>query len=41
MADGKQTRFKNLVKIWDHVNDKKAFIDFVTKEIRAELDAAA
>ena len=38
---GEQTRFKNLVRIWDHVNDKSAFIDFVSNEIRAELDAAA
>lgn len=41
IADGKQTRFKNLVRIWDYVNDKTAFIDFVSKEIRAELDTAA
>ena len=41
IADGKQTRFKNLVKIWDYVNDKSAFVDFITKEIRTELDAAA
>jgi len=39
--DGKQLRYKNLLRIWDHVNEKEAFIDFVTKEIRAELDAAA
>lgn len=41
VADGKQTRFKNLVRIWDYVSDKKAFVDFITKEIRAELDTAA
>ncbi|MCC6794888.1 MAG: hypothetical protein IT366_07195 [Candidatus Hydrogenedentes bacterium] len=41
VADRKQTRFKNLVRIWDYVSDKKAFVDFITKEIRAELDAAA
>lgn len=41
ITDGRQSRFKNLVRIWDYVNDKSAFIDFVTKEIRTELDTAA
>ncbi|NUM52359.1 MAG: hypothetical protein HUU46_01825 [Candidatus Hydrogenedentes bacterium] len=41
IAGGKQTRWKNLDKVWDLVYDKTAFIDYVRNEIRAELDAPA
>ena len=41
IADGKQTRWENLDRVWDLVYDEPAFIEYVRKEVRADLDAAA
>ena len=41
IENGKQTRWKNLDRVWDLVYDKPAFIEYVQQEVRADLDAAA
>lgn len=33
VKDGKAVKSKNLTKIWDYVNNKKKFFDYVTSEI--------
>jgi len=34
VVDGKETRWKNLPRIWDLVGDKAAFIAYIQEEIR-------
>lgn len=41
LKDGKEVRWKNLAQIWDKVDDKDAFIAYVTAEIRAYLGGEA
>ena len=36
--DGKQIRWKNLAKVWDYLNDKDAFYEYVKSEIRNYLE---
>ena len=36
--DGKQVRWKNLAKVWDYLNDKDAFYEYVKSEIRNYLE---
>jgi hypothetical protein len=36
--DGKQVRWKNLAKVWDYLNDKEAFYEYVRSEIRNYLE---
>ena len=36
--DGKQLRWKNLAKVWDYLNDKNAFYEYVRSEIRDYLE---
>ena len=36
--DGKQVRWKNLAKVWDYLNDKEAFYEYVKSEIRNYLE---
>jgi hypothetical protein len=36
--DGKQVRWKNLAKVWDYLNDKGAFYEYVRSEIRNYLE---
>ena len=36
--DGKQVRWKNLAKVWDYLNDKDAFYEYVRSEIRNYLE---
>ena len=36
--DGKQVRWKNLAKVWDYLNDKDAFYEYVRSEIRDCLE---
>ena len=37
MADGRQAEYKNLSKIWELVDDKPAFMEYVGNEINAYL----
>ncbi|MFC1674799.1 nitrophenyl compound nitroreductase subunit ArsF family protein [Candidatus Omnitrophota bacterium] len=37
VEDGKETRHKNLIKIWEYVRDKKKFFSYVTTEINGYL----
>ena len=37
-VDGKQVRWKNLAKVWDYLNDKDAFYEYVKSEIRNYLE---
>lgn len=37
IRNGKEIRWKNLAKVWELTNDKKAFIDYVQGEVRAYL----
>ncbi|MBI5395491.1 MAG: hypothetical protein HZA91_09375 [Verrucomicrobia bacterium] len=39
LRDGRQTRWVNLEKIWDVVNDQAAFIKYVQDAARAYLEA--
>ena len=39
IQDGKQTKWKNLKRIWELVRDKKAFVKYVQDEVRAYLGA--
>ena len=34
VEDGKETRYKNLEKIWEYVRDKEKFFNYVTSEIQ-------
>jgi hypothetical protein len=36
--NGKQVRWKNLAKVWDYLNDKDAFYEYVRSEIRNYLE---
>ena len=36
--DSKQVRWKNLAKVWDYLNDKDAFYEYVRSEIRDYLE---
>jgi len=36
--EGKQVRWKNLAKVWDYLNDKDAFYEYVKSEIRNYLE---
>ena len=36
--DGKQVRWKNLAKVWDYLNDKDTFYEYVKSEIRNYLE---
>jgi hypothetical protein len=36
--DGKEVRWKNLTKVWDYLNDKEAFCEYVKSEIRNYLE---
>ena len=36
--DGEQIRWKNLAKVWDYLNDKDAFYEYVRSEIRNYLE---
>ena len=36
--DGKQVRWKYLAKVWDYLNDKDAFYEYVKSEIRNYLE---
>lgn len=38
MRDGKQARWKNLKRIWELVNDKTVFIDYIQYEVGAYLE---
>jgi hypothetical protein len=38
IEDGKETKHKNLEKIWEYVRDKQKFFDYVTGEIQAYLE---
>ena len=40
LASGKQTRWKNLARIWDLVGDKQAFIAYVQQGIRDYLEVS-
>ena len=40
LAAGKQTRWKNLARIWDLVGDKQAFIAYVQEEVRDYLEVS-
>ena len=35
MAEGKQKRWKNLVRVWELVGEKEAFVDYVQEQTRA------
>ena len=35
--DGKQVRWKNLAKVWDYLNDKEKFYEYVKSEIQNYL----
>lgn len=37
VEDGKETRYKDLEKIWKYVRDKEKFFNYVTGEIQAYL----
>ena len=37
VEDGKETRYKNLEKIWEYVRNKEKFFDYVINEIQAYL----
>jgi hypothetical protein len=39
IQDGKQTRWKNLKRIWDLVRDDQAFVRYVQDEARAYLES--
>lgn len=41
VENGKQMRWKNLQSIWDLVYDKDAFVDYIRKEVRADLETAS
>jgi hypothetical protein len=36
--DGRQVRWKNLAKVWKHVNDKDTFYEYVRTEIKEYLE---
>ncbi|MCC6476130.1 hypothetical protein IT157_03665 [bacterium] len=36
--DGKQVKWKNAEKIWDHLADEAAFKDYITKELTTFLE---
>ncbi len=36
--DGKQVKWKNLAKVWDYLNDKEKFYEYVKSEIRNYLE---
>lgn len=36
--DGKQVKWKNLAKVWEYLNDKDAFYEYVRSEIRNYLE---
>lgn len=38
---GKQIKWKNLEKVWEHVNNKDDFLKYVQNEIRAYLDESS
>lgn len=40
VRDGKEARWKNLVKVWQLTNDKEAFVKYVQDEVRAYLEGA-
>lgn len=40
LKDGKQKEWKNLMKVWELIGDKKAFADYVQDEVRAYLGAS-
>ena len=40
LLKGKQTRWKNLDRIWELVSDKEAFINYVQQEVQAYLGEA-
>jgi hypothetical protein len=37
MENGEQKKWKNLEEVWTRLNDEKAFVEYVQKEIRAWL----
>ncbi len=37
--NGKQVRWKNLGKVWQYLDDRDAFYDYVQKEVRSFLEA--
>lgn len=39
--DGKQVRWKNLKKVWELVNYKESFTDYVQKEIQEYLESVS
>ncbi len=40
VENGKQVRWKNLDSVWDLVYDKPAFVAYIRKEVREDLDKA-
>ena len=36
--DGKQVKWKNLAKVWDYLNDKEKFYEYVKSEIQNYLE---
>jgi len=38
MRDGNQLKWKNLKEVWNHLNDKDAFIKYVQDEVRLYLE---
>lgn len=39
--DGKEVRWKNLARVWHHVGDKRAFMDYIETETRDYLGEPA
>jgi len=37
MKDGKQVKWKNLAKVWQHIRDRDAFHDYVHREVSTFL----
>jgi len=35
IRDGRELRFKDLVDVWSHVHDKKAYVEYVRVEVQA------
>jgi len=40
VKDGKETKSKNLTKIWEYVRNKQKFFDYVTEEVNNFLEEA-
>lgn len=38
--EGKQVRWKNLTRVWNHLNDREKFYDYVHSEIQAYLESS-